>query len=115
MIRQLHNDPTLAERMVFIDHGNKIRWEVYSPEFDAKVLGSVRDHLEKEGVLKAVIHVGAGGIDQLGTSRTYVEYLPDEHLYTLQVSPLKLSWVETNAEEEDDPGSLLENGGKEDK
>jgi len=94
--------------MVFVDYDNEIRWVVYPAEFNAEVLGEVRRHLTKEGVLKAVVHVDATSAGQFGSRKSFVEYLPDEHLYTFQVTPPEFVWLE--AEDEEDPGSLFDNG-----
>lgn len=84
------------ERIVFFDTDNKVREAVYPAEFESGELRRVRHRLEKEGVLKAVVHVSAhvfGAPRGHGPRTSVVEYLPTNQIYgytyrpgTLQVS-----------------------------
>lgn len=73
------------ERVIFIDHDNRIREAIYAPEFKNGRLQAERDRLEKEGVLKGIVHVSAavlGGDRTLAGPRySTVEYLPNGQTY----------------------------------
>jgi len=85
------------ERVIFIDTDNQVREVVYPSEFDSDALTSTRSRLEREGVLKAVVHVSAtvfGTPAGTGPRTSVVEYLPDGQYYAIQWQARPVFWAE---------------------
>lgn len=82
--------PAISERVVFIDHLNRLRAAVYVSDFGSGLLDRERTRLESEGVLKAVVHICAETMSDHGPYVSVVEYLPDGMFYTVlspRISP----------------------------
>lgn len=84
------------ERVIFIDHDDKIREVIYAPEFANGLLQRERARLEESGVLKGVVHVSAtllGMRDGPGPRYSTVEYLPNKETYVLRHIVDPMTWV----------------------
>lgn len=88
------------ERVLFIDTDNQVREAVYPSEFETGVLDQVRGRLERDGVLKAVVHISArvlGSPAGHGPRTTVLEYLPDGKFYGLVWQPPLMSKASDDA------------------
>jgi hypothetical protein len=96
IIREEVEGNLLQERIIFIDHDNHVREAVYPPEFHTGELQVVRQRMENQGVLKAVVHLAAnvpGGPKTSNPRTTLVQYLPDGQFYYREWRPPQSGWV----------------------
>jgi hypothetical protein len=94
--KQIENN-SMHERVVFMDHDNEVREVIYAKEFKNNHLQRERERLEKEGVLKGVVHIAAtvlGKRDGHGPRLSTVEYVPNGQRYVRQHTISPALWME---------------------
>ena len=99
-----------GEKMLFIDTENHIREAVYPKEFHTGELERVRERLEQAGELKAVVHIAAVALGHHGPRVTYVDYLPDNWIYSIAWRPPLFSWDPTDEETQEEFKKFFGNG-----
>jgi len=110
LIHQELSGSAPGEKMLFIDSENHIREAVYPKEFHTGELERVRERLETAGELKAVVHIAAIGLGHHGPRITYVDYLPDNWVYSIAWRPPLFSWDPTDEETQEEFKKFFGNG-----